>query len=75
MQLVSRKFYNKIVPQSLSKVNVTKSGKHAKPQENLYQYTSGFIMERDIGSICSEAEKGAHTQSKWKYRMAKNQAY
>ena len=75
MQLVSRKFYEKIVPHSLSKVNITKGSKHAKPQVNLYQYASGFIMERDIGAICNEAEKGAQTQSIWKYRMAKNLEY
>ena len=31
MQLVSRKFYEKIVPHSLSKVNITKGSSHAKP--------------------------------------------
>ena len=36
MQLLSKKFYEKIVPQSLSKVNITKCSSHAKAQDSLY---------------------------------------
>lgn len=36
MQLVSKKFYERIVPQSLEKVNITKSSVHAKNQDSLY---------------------------------------
>ena len=48
MQLLSRKFYEKIVPHSLSKVRITKSSSHAKSQQQLYQYASGFIMTRNL---------------------------
>lgn len=75
MQLLSRKFYEKIVPQSLSKVDITKNSSHAKAQDSLYQYASGFIMSRDIKQVCQEAEKGAQTQSKWQIKMAKNLEY
>jgi hypothetical protein len=58
MQLISKKFYERIVPYALSSVKVAKCS-HVRPQTHLYQYASGFIMSRNVSDVVEESAKGA----------------
>ena len=55
MQLISKKFYNNIVPYNISTSSV-RSAAHAKDQDRVYQYSSGNIMYRELSSIIDDAE-------------------
>ena len=57
MQLLSKKFYESIVPHVMSTISIRNSP-HVQKQDKLFQYASGFIMYRDLNTICSEAELG-----------------
>ena len=47
MQLVSKKFYDKIVPFSLSAVKMNNAD-HVRPQHQLFQYASGYVMHKSL---------------------------
>ena len=53
MQLISRKFYEKIIPHNIELSSV-KSAAHAKDQDRIYQYSSGHIMYRELGDIVND---------------------
>ena len=74
MQLVSKKFYNNIVPNCLKSCHIM-SSKHVKKQESIFQYASGMLMHRDLDSICREAENGPQSQMRWNCLKPVNEAY
>ena len=73
MQLISKKFYNSIVPNVIDAVSI-RNGKHAKRQDKIYHYASGYIMYRDLKEICEEAESGPQSIKKWDYLVPQQRA-
>lgn len=55
MQLISKKFYNNIIPYNIKNASV-RSAIHAIPQDRVYQYASGYIMYRELKTICRDIE-------------------
>ena len=75
MQLLSRKFYDKIVPYTMSDVSIKKSSSHAKKQDKLYQYASGFLMHKNIEDVLTDCENGPQSNSKWNFIVPSNPEY
>ena len=50
MQLVSKKFYDNVIPNNIESCSV-KNADHAKDQDRIYQYSSGHIMYRELSEI------------------------
>lgn len=64
MQLISRRFYEKLVPFVMEECSV-RSAPFAVKQDCLYQYASGYIMYRRLSDVVHEAEKSAQSSTKW----------
>jgi len=58
----------------MSTVSV-RNGKHAKKQDKLYHYASGFILYRDMHDLCFEAECGPQSNQKWRSLAPRNVDY
>lgn len=76
MQLISKKFYNNIIPHNIESASI-RSASHAAAQDRVYQYASGYIMYRDMTTIIQdiESENSDHKQTKWQYLLPRNQDY
>ena len=75
LQQLSKKFYNKIVPFCVEPIKISKSSSHAKVQESLYQYASGFLMHKELRGIVEEAHGLYDAFSKWGYNNPVNTEY
>ena len=71
---MSKRFYDVIIPNFMSTVSI-KNGKHAKKQDKLYHYASGFILYRDMHELCFEAECGPQSNQKWRSLAPRNVDY
>lgn len=76
MQLVSRKFYENIIPYNIKSSSV-RSASHAAAQDRVYQYASGYFMYRDLKTIVADIENGEpdDKNQKWQYLQPVNQDY
>lgn len=76
MQLISRKFYDNVIPYNIQASSV-RSASHAKAQDRLYQYASGYIMYRELSSIVAaiETRKPDQKPEKWQCLRPANQDY
>ena len=76
MQLISRKFYENIIPYNIKSSSV-RSASHAKSQDRVYQYASGYIMYRELNAIIEdiETENPDHKHQKWQCLRPRNQDY
>ena len=57
MQLLSKKFYEHIVPHNMRSSSV-KSAAHHKKQDCLYHYANGYYFYRPLDSIVSDVRTG-----------------
>ena len=57
IQLLSKKFYDKIVPYCLEAISIRKSSEHAQVQKRLYSYFRGFLMYKELSQIGKEGEQ------------------
>lgn len=53
LQLISKKFYENIVPRNMESSSV-RSAEHNKKQDCLYHYASGYYFYRSLDSIVSD---------------------
>ena len=74
LQLLQRRFYDLLVPTAMSACSV-RSSQHAKRQECLYQYASGFIIYRPLKAVIEDAMEGPQTQSQWLVMQPSNPEY
>ena len=76
MQLISRKFYENIIPYNIKSSSV-RSAPHAVAQDRVYQYASGYFMYRDLKTIVQDIESGEPDpkHQKWQYLRPLNQDY
>lgn len=76
MQLISRKFYENIIPYNIKSSSV-RSASHAQGQDRVYQYASGYIMYRELNAIIEdiETENPDHKHQKWQCLRPRNQDY
>merc|ERR1711988_1707461 len=76
MQLISRKFYDNIIPYNIQSASV-RSASHAVAQNRLYQYASGYIMYRELSTIVAdiEAENPDPKHQKWQWLRPANEEY
>ena len=54
LQLISRRFYDVLVPMAMTTCSV-RSAPHAKKQDCVYQYASGFFMYRTLKDVVQDA--------------------
>ena len=57
MQLLSKKFYEKIIPHNMKSSSV-RSAAHHKKQDCLYHYANGYYLYRSLDSIVSDIKTG-----------------
>lgn len=75
MQLISRKFYENVVPYNIKSSSV-RSAPHAKQQDRLFQYANGYIMYRDLGTIIDSIEMNyERSVEQWHHLQPSNQQY
>ena len=73
MQLISKKFYENIIPYNMKSSSV-RSAEHAAAQDRVYQYASGYFMYRDLKTIVSDIERCEPDEKhqKWQYLQPVN---
>lgn len=59
MQLVSKKFYENIIPHNIESSSV-RSAQHYKRQDSLYHYACGYYFYRSLDSVITDVQTGGN---------------